>query len=191
MDSDIRPGKELGHDQLQVTGSSTLDGTLNITTGAYSDPTVRATLDSFTLITSTSGSTGTFGTVNYNGTALTAAHQGNGLFRNLIYDANNVTLENLFALEGDADGDKDIDITDFNILASNFDDIGANSDTNDWTTADFDLDGDIDITDFNFLAANFADTGYISGPAGGQVPEPTAIMLLLIGSLVWTLRRVR
>ena len=171
MDSDIRPGKNLGHDQLQVTGGSTLNGTLNITTEVYSDPTVRATLNNFTLIASVGDTTGTFDTVNYNGTALTAAHQGNGLFRNLIYDANNVTLENLFALEGNADGDKDIDITDFNILASNFDNIGANSDTNDWTTADFDLDGDIDITDFNFLAGNFTDTDYISSPYGAKYPN--------------------
>ena len=184
-------GEALGHDQIQVTGSSTLAGTLDITTGAYADPTVRATVDSFTLITAAGGSTGTFDTINYNGGALTAS-QGNGVFRNMIYDANNVTLENLVALEGDADGDKDIDITDFNILASNFDDAGANSATNDWTTADFDLDGDIDITDFNFLAANFADTGYgIVSPAGGQVPEPGTLALLLFGGLLgfWAWRR--
>ena len=184
-------GDPSGHDQIQVTGSSTLAGTLDITTGAYSDPTVRATVDSFSLIASAGGSTGTFDTVNFNDTALTTAHQGNGLFRNVIYDANNVTFENLLALEGDADGDKDIDITDFNILASNFDDAGANSATNSWTTADFDADGDIDITDFNFLASNFADSGYISGPGGGQVPEPTTLVLLLLGSLfgVWSWRR--
>ena len=65
------------------------------------------------------------------------------------------------------------------------------STTNDWTTADFDLDGDVDITDFKFLAANFTDTGYVGGIAGGQVPEPAAIVLLLLGSLIWTLWSVR
>ena len=89
-------------------------------------------------------------------------------------------MTNLFALEGDADGDIDIDITDFNILASNFDDTGANSATNDWTTADFDADGDIDITDFNFLAANFADTGY---KATHAVPEPSSFILHAFGIL--------
>ena len=111
------------------------------------------------------------------------ADQGNGLFRNIDYDGNNVSLTNLFALEGDADGDIDIDITDFNILASNFDDTGGNAETNNWTTADFDADGDIDITDFNFLASNFAPDGY----GMSAVPEPSAFLLaslavILLGS---------
>ena len=184
-------GDAQGHDQLQVTGNSTLDGTLSVTSGAgYADPTARAARDNFTLIASAGGSSGAFATVNYNGAELTAdftgangstrSHQGNGLFRNVNYDGNNVSLTNLFALEGDADGDIDIDITDFNILASNFDDAGANAETNSWTTADFDADGDIDITDFNFLAANFADSGYGENTTG-QVPEPTTWLLALIG----------
>ena len=177
-------GEADGHDQVQVTGSSTLDGTLNITTGAYTDPTTRAARDTFTLIASTGGNTGAFGTVSYNGTALSADftgtdgsfrdHIANGLFRNVNYDGNDVSLTNLFALEGDADGDIDIDITDFNILASNFDDTGANAETNNWTTADFDADGDIDITDFNFLASNFAPDGYGTSNA---IPEPSSFIL--------------
>ena len=141
-------GEPQGHDQIQVTGSSTLDGMLDIDAGEnYADPAAR---DNFTLIASAGGSTRTFGTVNYNGTNLSADfngangsfrdHAGNGLLRNVDYDGNNVSMTTLFALEGDANGD--IDITDFNILASNFD-----------------ADGEVDITDFNFLAANFADTG--------------------------------
>ena len=184
-------GKADGHDQIQVTGSSTLAGTLDITTGAYADPTTRATRESFTLISSAGGSTGTFDTVNYNGTELNGSHQGNGLFRNVAYGDNDVSLDNLLALEGDADGDADIDITDFNVLAANFDSAGANAETNNWTTADFDSDGDVDITDFNFLAANFADSGYLA-PANNQVPEPGTLILLLIGAaFVWTWQSLR
>ena len=189
IDGTDGPGQAQGHDQIQVTGSSTLDGTLSITTGTYADPTTRAARDSFALIVSAGGSTGNFGTVSYNGTDLSADFNGdngsfrdhidNGLFRNVNYDGNNVSVTNLFALEGDADCDIDIDITDFNILASNFDDTGANSETNSWTTADFDADGDIDITDFNFLATNFADTGYAE-PASGQVPEPASWILAVM-----------
>ena len=184
-------GELLGHDLLQVTGTSTLDGTLDITTTGYSEATVRASLDEFTLISSSGGSTGAFGTVNYDGQTLAPdftgpngsfrSHEGDGRFRSVTYGENDVVFANFYALEGDADGDRDIDITDFNVLASNFDDSGANSATNDWTTADFDADGDIDITDFNFLAANFADTGYISPVLGGQVPEPTSVMLMVLG----------
>ena len=176
-----------------------MDGTLSIATSAYSDPTTRATRDTFTLIVSAGGSTGTFGTVSYDGTDLSADFTGtndsfrdhidNGLFRNVDYDRNDVRVTNLFALEGDANGDIDIDITDFNILASKFDDTGANSATNSWTTADFDSDGDVDITDFNFLAANFDNTGY-GGIAGGQVPELTTLFMaaLDLGVLAALLR---
>ena len=200
IDGTDGPGETQGHDQIQVTGSSTLDGTLSITTGAYTDPTIRAARDMFTVIASAGGSTGTFGTVSYDGVDLFADFNGtngsfrnhiaNGLFHNIDYDGNNVRLTNLFALEGDADGDIDIDITDFNILASHFDDTGANSATNDWTTADFDADGDIDITDFNFLAANFSDAGYAEVTTG-QVPEPSTTVLMLAGviSLYLGMRR--
>ena len=187
-------GKPQGHDQIQVTGSSTLDGTLRITTtGVYADPTTRTARDTFTVIASHGGSTGTFGTVSYDDTDLSADFNvangsfrdpiANGLFRNVNYDGNDVNVTNLLALQGDADGDKDIDITDFNILASNFDDSGANSATNDWTTADFDADGDIDITDFNALASNFADTGYKSTHA---VPEPSSFALHVFGIFALT-----
>ena len=93
-----------------------------------------------------------------------------------------MSLTNLFALSGDADGDKDVDITDFNTLATNFDPTGANSGTNNWTAADFDTDGDIDITVFNGLASNFAPTGY--APNGSAVPEPASVVLVLLSALV-------
>ena len=155
--------------------------------GAYADPTARAARDTFTLIASAGGTTGNFDTVNYDGAVLSADftgadgsfrdHISNCLFRNVNYDENDVSLTNLFALEGDADGD--IDITDFNILASNFDDTGANAETNNWTTADFDANGDIDITDFNFLASD----GY---GASNAVPEPSSFFLSLFGILAFS-----
>ena len=80
------------------------------------------------------------------------------------------------------DGDRDVDITDFNTLAVNFDPVGANAGTNSWETADFDSDGDVDITDFNSLAVNFAPLGY-GGDGPGQVPEPASLLLLATGCL--------
>jgi len=51
------------------------------------------------------------------------------------------------------------------------------------THGDFDEDNDIDITDFNMLSANFAPGGY-DGFANAT-PEPSAIVLLLLGGVVW------
>jgi len=95
----------------------------------------------------------------------------------VAYTDTGVTFQNLLALPGDGDGDQDVDITDFNILASNFDPTSANSATNDWTTTDFDGDGDVDITDFNSLSSNFAPDGYGSVGAD-QVPEPSTLALI-------------
>ncbi|MCH2127942.1 MAG: PEP-CTERM sorting domain-containing protein [Pirellulaceae bacterium] len=166
---------ENGHDQLAVNGNATLDGTLDIQTDSGFTPGVGATAgaigDQFVIVTAASVG-GTFATID-------GRHQGNGLFYDVAYNATNVTLGAFQAAAGDADGDKDVDITDFNTLSTNFDPSGAN--TNDWMTADFNGDGNVDITDFNSLSSNFAPSGYGNGP--GQVPEPSSILLLLLGTL--------
>ena len=109
--------------------------------------------------------------------------RASGIFYKVDYHATNVTLGAFAGPEvGDADGDLDVDITDFNTLSGNFDPGGT---TNEWTHADFDMDGDIDITDFNALSANFAPGGYGGpGDAPGQVPEPAALLLLLAGGVL-------
>ena len=79
-------------------------------------------------------------------------------------------------LHGDTEIDRDVDITDFNALASHFDPdrvFGPNV----WSEGNFDGDGDTDITDFNLLAANFAPGGY----ATSAIPEPSSVVLLLLG----------
>jgi len=59
-------------------------------------------------------------------------------------------------------------------------DVNGASGPHDWTTADFDLDGD--VTDFNSLANNFVPGGY--GGSTGQIPEPTTIVLGMLGLVV-------
>ena len=86
------------------------------------------------------------------------SHAGGGLFRSVTYTATTVELQNLLALEGDADGNKKIDITDFNSLASTFDPDGATA-PHSWLEGNFNGDDNVDITDFNLLAANFAPSG--------------------------------
>ena len=88
-------------------------------------------------------------------------------------------------LPGDTDLDHDIDITDFNALASNFSP-ELERDGIYWyafkTVRQGDFNGDwrIDVTDFNTLADNFAPSGY-PGPFDesgvSDVPEPSAILL--------------
>ncbi len=88
---------------------------------------------------------------------------------------------------------RDVDITDFNHLASNFDPSGANSGTNMWRQGNFDGDQDIDITDFNWLAISFAPTGYGSSPKGTTVvvPEPLAVHLMLAALVLLALSNTK
>jgi len=67
-------------------------------------------------------------------------------------------------IDGDIDGDSDVDFTDFSIFAGNFTgtlDPGTGDKTRD--KGDFDGDGDVDFGDFSLLAGNF--TGTITAPA--------------------------
>ena len=76
---------------------------------------------------------------------------------------------------GDTEFDRDVDITDFNVLASHFDPTGDGGPVNGpfWNEGNFDGDGDTDITDFNLLVANFAPSGY----AMSAIPEPSTMLL--------------
>ena len=60
-------------------------------------------------------------------------------------------------LRGDTELDRDVDITDFNALASHFDPAGDGKSKNGtfWDEGNFDGDDDTDITDFYLFAANF------------------------------------
>ena len=174
------PG-EGGHDQLNVVGSASLDGTLDIQTDAGFTPAVGATPgmigDKFVIITANSVS-GEFSTVN-------GRHTGGGKFYDVGYNGGDVTLGAFQALGGDADGNRTVDITDFNTLAGSFGNTGV-----DWTDADFDANDVVDITDFNTLAGNFGPYGG-PGDGPGQVPEPSAVVLLTFGAMMVSLSALR
>lgn len=80
---------------------------------------------------------------------------------------------------------RDVDITDFNALAGNFDPSGSNASTNTWDRGNFDGDDDVDITDFNALANHFTPSGY----SARIIPEPNAVFLLTFALLAYLARR--
>jgi hypothetical protein len=168
-------------------GAATLGGTLNVVpSGSYTGPASPGDADDFVLMTAMTQN-GTFGTVQYDGSALVplGAVDPNGSFRSysgtggifsaVTYTAATVEFQNLLAKPGDTDGDMDIDLSDYTSLASNFAPGGT---TFTWTDGDFDSDGDIDLSDYNALASGFAPGGYGSTSA---VPEPMSIVLAILG----------
>jgi formylglycine-generating enzyme required for sulfatase activity len=78
-------------------------------------------------------------------------------------------------LPSDSDLDLDVDLTDFNRLASNFNPAGSGAV---FSTGDGNGDGSVNLSDYNTLAGSFNPTGYAGATA---VPEPTTWVLGLLG----------
>jgi hypothetical protein len=87
---------------------------------------------------------------------------------------------------GDADLSGNVDLTDFTLLAANFNGSGKR-----WFKGDFNYDGSVDLTDFTMLASNFNSTvaGEPSAGIGAVVPEPTALVDALAGIALLSRRR--
>ena len=81
-------------------------------------------------------------------------------------------------LPSDSDLDRDVDLTDFNLLASNFNPAGSGAT---FSTGDGNGDGSVNLSDYNTLAGSFNPTGYAGTTA---VPEPTTWVLGLLGLAV-------
>jgi endonuclease/exonuclease/phosphatase family metal-dependent hydrolase len=93
-----------------------------------------------------------------------------------------LNLRARIALGGDANLDNVVDTLDFNALAAHFGQTGAA-----WQTGDFNRDGAVDTLDFNSLAANFGQTS--AADSGNVVPEPNAILLVILASVEMAIRR--
>ncbi len=171
---------------LTVFGDAELDGSLEVNSvpvvGPFSDPTVRGTANDFVLLTATS-LTGTFDSIEVDGRVATPSVRtytgtgtsgDDGIFRTVTYVGNTIEMDSYLAVLGDANGDGNVDGTDFLIWNDNKFTSGK-----DWTEGDFTGDGIVDGSDF--LAWNdnkFTSTNGILQ----SVPEPVSSVLV---GLAW------
>ena len=98
-------------------------------------------------------------------------------------------LAQLGTIRGDVDGDKQVQFTDFVAMAFNFGKAGAK-----YTQGDFNCDGTVQFGDFVILAFNFgksppAAATTTAATATATVPEPSGLVLALIGLSALAFRR--
>ena len=109
--------------------------------------------------------------------SLTGAYGGSGGGGDLnTWLADNVSLENIESLPGDANGDGMVDGSDVTILAGNWQILTGAT----WEMGDFNGDGKVDGSDVTILAGNW-QAGVT--PAASAVPEPNVLILLTAGML--------
>jgi T5SS/PEP-CTERM-associated repeat protein len=149
--------EEIG--ELQVIGTATLAGTLDLTTFAGLDPQPG---DSFQIISATN-ILGTFSTVTF------PPAPGNNWM--IDYNPNNVIINYLAApaFSGDFNGDNVVDAADLAIWRMNF---GTGTMM---SQGDADGDGDVDGNDFLVWQRTLGPV--MVTPAVGAVPEPGSLAL--------------
>ncbi|MBP61369.1 MAG: hypothetical protein CMJ62_07565 [Planctomycetaceae bacterium] len=174
---------------LTVTDQAQIAGTWIVVDDSYSQ--VRGTTTgSFDLLTA-GNITGSFS--NLAGAGI-SSHLGNGYFLETLtpsLTAMAFAVDILAALEGDANGDKKVEISDYMILVDHFDP-GTPDPSHVWTQGNFNDDLVIDLSDYNLLAQNFDPTGYAAafGDTAHEisfVPEPGSASFTLIAILFFSL----
>ena len=170
------------YDQLEISGSAELGGSLEVTPNAgFGSSATRGQSDTFTVLTAGSIQS-EFDEELYNGQPLseTMAYVGeagdgrDGVFASISYGASSVEVHSYFALEGDANGDGNVDGSDFVIWNDNKFTSGT-----DWSTGDFNNDGLTDGQDF-VLWNNNKFTSVPDLLRVPAVPEPTFMFWALL-----------
>lgn len=161
-------GSEAAAYQIEVGGTASLDGNVDVETEAGYVPLPGT---SFTLIDANSR-TGTFDNATISDVAGYA-----GLWMDVTYTGGLVEVTS-DALDGDANLDGTVNIGDLTLLAGNF------GGTSNWLGGDFNDDGDVNIGDLTLLAGQFGNS-----IAPVAVPEPASVALLVLGGLALIRRR--
>lgn len=175
-------GSNLGEfDQLTITGTAAIAGTLNIrSTPDYSIPENRGESHVFEVLRAAS-ITGMFDAVAYDGLQLAAgvnyvptlsSESLDGLFRSVVTTGTDVTLTNYLAELGDANGDGSVDGVDLAAIEANFGGDG------DFSQGDFNGSGTVGGSDFLDWQRN-VDAPLTLQAAFRPVPEPAGISLAL------------
>ena len=86
---------------------------------------------------------------------------------------DNIRVESLTRIPGDADLDGEVKFADFLALSANFGEHGG------WSQGDFDRNRRVEFADFLVLADNFGSTS----PAAAAIPEPNGLNLTLFAAL--------
>ncbi len=182
-----QPGTD--YDQLKVTGTATLAGTLQLLSlptlvDLGSTPAIavlnRNKSASFTILDTNAGIIGDFTTKTYNAVALNA-EEGKGIRKSTSIVSNDMIFTIFNAKVGDADFDKIVSATDVFNTVNN---LGAAVLGGDWTRGNFDLDALVSATDV-FAAVNalgaYTPTA-TSGALTSSIPEPSSSLLMLLAA---------
>jgi hypothetical protein len=161
-------------DQVIVTNSALLDGTLIV---QLTDEFTPVLGDTFEVVTAAGGVDGMFA-------SLQLPDLGELLAMDVIYDTNLVTLAVVPALSGDYNGDGVVDAADYTVWR---DMLGSTTNL----AVDGDGDNQIDAGDYDVWKNNFGASvaaGGSGASANAAVPEPATLVLFLLAA-GWCLRR--
>ena len=98
-----------------------------------------------------------------------------GSFRGEWVDSGSVLVA--ITVIGDASLDGTVNSTDFNLLAAHY----GQTEHARWTQGDFDGDGRVSTLDFNLLAGNFSQSASQYAALGSVVPEPSSLLVFVVG----------
>ncbi len=156
------------HDRLAVTLAASLDGALDLQLDGGYSPTIG---DSFAGIVTAGALSGQFAT------ASNVVIDGR---RGVAVTYTGTSVDAQIGLRGNTDiasGDIDVDTSDLTTSIINFTSAGGTGKT--WADGDMDGDGDVDTSDLTTSIINFTSALGTSS----AVPEPSSLMLLLLGTL--------